>query len=117
MTLLLRWLGGALGPYVAIGVGLLLLSLAGTVLVQRVTAAELRTQIATLEADKRGLAGAVELQNDAVARMQKDCDDAAAVADLAAAKVLHTAPMPPPAGSGPEELNRWFAKRLPARSS
>jgi hypothetical protein len=115
VTWLLRIIGGAAGPYVVGVVAAGLLALGATMLWQRVTIAELRTDVASCAGDVTKLKGALELQNREVERRAAACAAESQAAALAAVRALTAPPVVPPPGSGPAEMNRWFAQRLASR--
>lgn len=111
MTWLVRVLGGGLGPYLVGVVAAALLAQAGTILWQRVTVADLRTDVATCSGERTELVAKVELQNQEVKRMAAECKAKSEAANLAAVRTISKPPSLPP-GTGPKELNKWFAQRL-----
>lgn len=114
MGFVLRWLGGAFGPYILAALAAVVLGMGATILVQRVSIADLKVEKSGCDADKGRLQGAIEQQNAAVDRLAADCKSASGSADLAAVRVLNQV-YAPPAGAGPKELNQWFELRLASR--
>lgn len=112
MSLLLRWLGGALGPWIAGAIAAAFVALAGYAVVLRLEVAALSVRLASAGAKNVELQGELEQQNAAVEAFAGECK---ARADQAVSEALRALAMPPPAvkGSGPKVMNTWLRERFP----
>ncbi len=113
MTLLLRWLTGALGPWILGGTAAAFIALGAYAIAQRLEVANLAVKLSKANARNTELEGSLKHQNAAVDAFAGECK---AEADQAVAKALRALnEPPPPAGAGPTHLNRWLQERARAR--
>lgn len=126
---MLRWLAVELsGP---LGGILRVLLLSGALVVVAVSAfglkscevrslaqqfAEASAEAATARQDSAELRVALDQQNAAVRQLSADCVKKEQAAAKAARAVLARARKVPPAGTGPEEMNRWLREQFLPRS-
>lgn len=108
MTWLLRVLAGQFGGWILAAVGAAFLAIGGYAVAQRLEAASAAVKLAQAEGKNLELQAAVDRQNGEVERLGRECTQKQAEAVTAALRAL-SAHKKPPAGPGPEHLNRWLA--------
>ncbi len=93
-------------------VALVIVSLLGALARAHFEKTALERDLAREQAHTATLRGAVEAQNGKIREQAAAARALDAAADAAALRALHDRPIPDPAGTGPEEMNRWLRSTL-----